>query len=672
MQVSKSRFFEMASSCLFKWEASSLSRLVRNQPFVKNATAWCAGFLVCFLLLFVRNISAQETPRLVPAQNENSSQTSLQEIIAAATENAAKAMVLLEDSIQAGNNSSGRQRFSGMVIHEAGWIVTASANFPSTRTQLAARLPSGERLLARVHGHDHSLNLTLLKIDGVEFSPIESVSEQSIVVGQTAIAVGRNHSHNNVNLSLGIISAIDRFSGRAIQTDANVGWQNYGGALVDLKGRCYGVLLPLGDFSATDLKSGTEWYDSGIGFAIPLELILKRLENWIKHKNTYPGLTGIAFDNAEQYSGTPLVRAVSPGSPAAKSGLERGDIIESANNLKLKSNIDFQFAMGRKLSGESVELVVRKDESNETKTISLNLVEKLPDYRFAMLGVCVDSKMQVRLTITGTAAAKVNVPQGAIITEIDGRKVSSPKELELEIAQHLPGDSVEITWSIDGNIEKRSLELGEFHTELDSGSSSKGNTESTISEINDAEFENKLYLIKPSRTASDQESPLLIWLTAKSVDAPTRSAQLQQQFSELTIHGIAVLVIESSRPETPWELMDRAVIHRALQHVETKLKIDRRCVIAGDQGTSSVCLATALNDTRIRGVAFVDDHFTNEFTKVQISPDQRITALIADNVNNAAALKLTMWRVPFAIAPIGNDDTRYSLLAGWIEFIDRM
>ena len=91
-------------------------------------------------------------------------------------------------------------------------------------------------------------------------------------VGQWAIAVGRTFESDRPNMAVGILSAVERIWGKAIQTDAAVSPNNYGGPLVDIRGRVMGVLVPLSPEAAGEV-AGMEWYDSGIGFAIPMEHI---------------------------------------------------------------------------------------------------------------------------------------------------------------------------------------------------------------------------------------------------------------------------------------------------------------------------------------------------------------------------------------------------------------
>ncbi len=113
--------------------------------------------------------------------------------------------------------------------------------------------------------------------------PARGARRRTSEIGQWAIALGRTLDPNAdqpPSVSVGIISALDRIWGKAIQTDAKVSPTNYGGPLVDLDGRVQGVLVPASP-RAEGETAGFEWYDSGIGFAIPLEdvnAVLPRLK----------------------------------------------------------------------------------------------------------------------------------------------------------------------------------------------------------------------------------------------------------------------------------------------------------------------------------------------------------------------------------------------------------
>ncbi len=105
------------------------------------------------------------------------------------------------------------------------------------------------------------------------------------------------------SVSVGILSALDRIWGKAMQTDAKVSPTNYGGPLIDLYGRVQGVLVPASP-RAEGETAGFEWYDSGIGFAIPLEDVNRVLPRMLKGTKETPvnlkrGLLGITMQQSQ-------------------------------------------------------------------------------------------------------------------------------------------------------------------------------------------------------------------------------------------------------------------------------------------------------------------------------------------------------------------------------------
>ena len=102
-------------------------------------------------------------------------------------------------------------------------------------------------------------------------------------------------------MAVGILSALNRVWGKAIQTDAAVSPNNYGGPLVDVRGRVLGVLVPLSPQGADEL-AGVEWYDSGIGFAIPLEDIQNILPRWKKGEDLHAGRAGLSLKGPNPYT----------------------------------------------------------------------------------------------------------------------------------------------------------------------------------------------------------------------------------------------------------------------------------------------------------------------------------------------------------------------------------
>src|SRR5438067_6584986 len=123
--------------------------------------------------------------------------------------------------------------------------------------------------------------LTLWKVDRKNLPVPVMVPKKELKVGQWAIALGRTldlkqKKDTPPSISIGIVSALNRIWGKALQTDAKVSPVNYGGPLVDIQGRVQGILIPASQRKEGE-TAGFEWYDSGIGFAVPMEDVLAML-----------------------------------------------------------------------------------------------------------------------------------------------------------------------------------------------------------------------------------------------------------------------------------------------------------------------------------------------------------------------------------------------------------
>ena len=127
---------------------------------------------------------------------------------------------------------------TGLVISADGYIVSSAFNFVQQPASILVTFATGEQAPAELVAKDHSRMLVLLKAQGVSDLPVpEFVPVDEIRVGQWAIAVGRTFRADRPNISVGIVSALDRMFGKVIQTDADVSTANYGGPLVDIRGR---------------------------------------------------------------------------------------------------------------------------------------------------------------------------------------------------------------------------------------------------------------------------------------------------------------------------------------------------------------------------------------------------------------------------------------------------
>src|SRR5207249_3376457 len=148
----------------------------------------------------------------------------------------------------------------------------------------------------------------------------------------------------------GIISAMGRIWGKAIQTDAKVSPVNYGGPLVDLDGRLVGILVPLSP-RAEEETAGVEWYDSGIGFAVPIEDIMRVLPRLREGKDLVRGMLGVTLKEGTSPNATPIIDQIFDESAAAKAGLQPGDQIAAIDGAPVVRQAEMMHALGPKYAG---------------------------------------------------------------------------------------------------------------------------------------------------------------------------------------------------------------------------------------------------------------------------------------------------------------------------------
>ena len=185
------------------------------------------------------------------------------------------------------------------------------------------------------------------------------------------------------SVTMGIVSAKGR-SGMGIedyedfiQTDAAINPGNSGGALVNLKGELVGI--------NTAIASPTGGY-AGIGFAIPTNMARPIMDELVKNGKVSRGYLGVSItgatpDLAKEYSlgaaRGAVVTSVQRNSPAAKAGLEEGDVITKINGAEVRSSDVFTRTVGGIKPGSVIELTVAT-QKNGTKTIKATL-DELPE-----------------------------------------------------------------------------------------------------------------------------------------------------------------------------------------------------------------------------------------------------------------------------------------------------
>ena len=221
-----------------------------------------------------------------------------------------------------------------------------------------------ERYVAEIVANDQTRMLTLLKLVGVNGKlPVPVAAPKSEMrIGQTALAVGRTlvgRADQMPSVSVGILSALNRIWGKAIQTDAKVSPANYGGPLIDLYGRVQGVLVPASPRSEGE-TAGFEWYDSGIGFAIPLEDINRVLPRMLKGTQKTPvtlkrGLLGVTMQQAQDmHAAAATIATIAPGSRRRETRPQARRHHQGDRRQAGRQSAQLQQRLGPKYEGDAV------------------------------------------------------------------------------------------------------------------------------------------------------------------------------------------------------------------------------------------------------------------------------------------------------------------------------
>lgn len=271
-----------------------------------------------------------------------------------------------------GIRKQGEGNTTGIVISSDGYILTSTFNFIQRPPVISVILGDGERHFAKLVGRDDTRKICLLKIDGPTDLPVpEMVDESKIKVGQWAISLGVGYGDTSPAMSTGIISAKNRIGGRAIQTDANISPANYGGPLVDIEGRVLGICVPMNPQSQA-VGAGVEWYDSGIGFAVPLADAEKLLDRLKAGEYIRPAFIGIQSGPNPLGDGI-LINKVNPNSPASRLELEEGDILLSINDNRVNDMLRLKQLINRFEAGETIRINVKRKSTGKEEKLELPL-----------------------------------------------------------------------------------------------------------------------------------------------------------------------------------------------------------------------------------------------------------------------------------------------------------
>jgi serine protease Do len=534
--------------------------------------------------------------------------------------------------------------------------------------------------------------LVLLKVNGGEkLAAPQTVDRDDLQVGQTAIAVGRTFDGDQPNLSVGVISATNRIWGKAIQTDAKISPINYGGPLVDLNGRVMGILVPMSPQGEGEI-AGAEWYDSGIGFAVPLAEIMPHLDTMKGGEDLHAGLLGVSIKAANPFADPVVIAAVPAKSPAKAAGLKVGDKIIECNGKPVERQAQLKHALGAHYAGDRVKVVVLRGEDRIEAEIEL--AEKIDPYELPFLGVLPlrDAPgIVVRYVYPDSPAAKAGLQPGDAITRLNGNPVADAAALRDAIAGLEIGAKAVLQIDRAGANQPLEVKLGTVPTTIPeelpaargAAPADAPKPPTGVVEVAIPEVANKCIAYVPETYHADVPHGLVVWLhEPDGFDQQKLVDRWQKHCEESSL----ILLAPQSADPSKWTPQELEFVQKTIDDVIARYNIDRtRLVVHGFKAGGAMAYLTAFNQRAlVRGVAVVDAPIPARAQIPAHDPIERLAvySAAADKSQVAAAIKAGLKRLgdmkfPVTEKSLGDvsrylNDDELGELVRWIDTLDRI
>ncbi|HTZ35535.1 MAG TPA: Do family serine endopeptidase [Stellaceae bacterium] len=272
---------------------------------------------------------------------------------------------------------------SGVIVDAAQGYVLTNAHVVENETSVTVTLKDNRKLAAKLVGRDAETDVAVLRIDASGLTAVPFGDSDRLQVGDFVVAIG-NPFGLGQTVTSGIVSALGR-SGLGIegyedfiQTDASINPGNSGGALVDLRGNLVGINTAI-------LAPGGG--NVGIGFAVPINMARRAMDQLIRYGEVKRGRIGIAIQdltpdlaqamNTRRQAGA-VIAKVEPGSAADHAGLRSGDLVVAANGVPVRSGTQLRNVIGLTRIGDEVSLTVDRGGVERSLGVRVELAQQRP------------------------------------------------------------------------------------------------------------------------------------------------------------------------------------------------------------------------------------------------------------------------------------------------------
>jgi serine protease Do len=357
---------------------------------------------------------------------------------------------------------------TGFLIRSNGVILT-NHHVVAGAEQITVTLNDGTQLPARLVGSDPVADIAVIQVAGRGFPTAPLGRSSELMVGEWVIALGNPYAdylgNTEPTVTAGVVSATGRnilpTEGQAglyldmIQTDAAINPGNSGGPLANALGQVVGVNSSILSNSGGSI---------GLGFAIPIERALHVADLLLANGTVRRAWTGLdvtpprSFEDWRASNGLVVV-SVAPGGPAARAGIQRQDVLVSANGRTLHNHLDWESVKLDLGVGDTIALVTRRGSTAATRRLvasdlptrtaarvtvlqDLQLVTVTPAIR-AERGLQSDQGALV-VSIAPRTAEATGLREGDVIIGIDRRRVATATDLSVFLDDLRPGEAFRI------------------------------------------------------------------------------------------------------------------------------------------------------------------------------------------------------------------------------------
>jgi serine protease Do len=355
---------------------------------------------------------------------------------------------------------------SGVIVTGDGYILTNN-HVVEDATAIRVELPDRRALDAKLVGADPASDLAVLKVAAKDLHVLPLGDSDRVRVGDVVLAVG-NPLGLGQTVTMGIISGKGRQTGSGdgsfedfLQTDAPINQGNSGGALVNLNGELVGINSQILSPSGGNI---------GVGFAIPANMARNVMDQLIKTGTVHRAKLGVTAQTITsdlaaslglQSLNGALVSNVEPGSPAARAGVQQGDVILEVNGRPVADSNALRNEVAGTVPGSDVKLTVQRNGTRHTLSAKLAELrvsrtkhdensgdDESPSGRYGLSVQPITPDLADELDLPrGTkglavvdidpagAAADAGLQQGDVIERVNGHDVRSSEELRSALAQ---------------------------------------------------------------------------------------------------------------------------------------------------------------------------------------------------------------------------------------------